>query len=928
MVFLSSIPSRAAVRVSGERVIFTHVAPDARSVLIRGSWNQWGKPIACIRDATGRWGGMVRLREGTYQYVLVINDQTRIADPENPRTAMDAEGATVSVVVVGSGAPATVPAPAPIPVPQPAASAPPAQPAASDGVVFTVDAPGANLVEVMGSWNGWSQPTVATKGSDGKWKATIKLPAGDYTFKYRKDGDWDALNKDDRKLNVAANGKATFSGATAPAAAVPDAAPVGPLPPTPPGTDFSATPAVVTQDERILFGYSDPFVGKVAIAGEFNGWDKNKNPMTRSADGIWRAVMTIKEGRYKWKFVSDDQFEQGDDRKLTIVRGKGGRLEVLAAQPTFNTPYNSRIFFSGRLFGKAVYREVPEGEQFDTGRLRFAPTEFNFRPKLSFTAGDKVDGFMEAEINRLEDRFSSQFSEGRVTLTEDWGNLFVFRRTRAIDFNNPLRSLDRFGNTLDDNLYFTGEERPPENWFGKEFDVVRRNAGDNDYNYAYGGWQGVASTANLGRFQFQFLGADHVLREDDIWGFRSTWTGSFLRLGSTFVHHEMPRGLQAERVPGIGMSVQNSAFLDTDGGYFRVPGTATNNFDINALIFNFDGLAFFEPNGRNREQWLSSDLRLGHDTRNLFFELQGHRKDYSFVAFENGDGFRPDGSLTFYDDGFSKNFGEYLAGGRGDYLTALVGGLFHFSPRMAVELNYKFEDGNEKTMDRFRNVVDVQPSGGTFTGRFRYKTDKFFYSFEGVHRTVQDFPNTVLQAKFDNYDFSDVSVIGVDNQLQFKQDIAVKLGKWGFTGGHRFRRYDLLGMSPLETNELKGVLTYDLTRRLGVALSGRTKSYSLPNSTAVTTFPNRPQRFNSGGIRALYSISQYVKINAGFGVNFQNDEDLEEGALFFLREGLARARRGSNAVAGPITRTMDQVLYAEDILAKERRFELNLDARF
>jgi len=129
--------------------------------------------------------------------------------------------------------------------------------------------------------------------------------------------------------------------------------------------------------------------------------------------------------------------------------------------------------------------------------------------------------------------------------------------------------------------------------------------------------------------------------------------------------------------------------------------------------------------------------------------------------------------------------------------------------------------------------------------------------------------------------------------------------------------------------ELKGLIGFDLTRRMQIALTGRLKSYSLPNDPTITREPNSTKRYYALGARLNYFFSKYVSMNFGFGVNPYNDEDIEEGQLFFLRSALARARRGPPAYGGgAISKALDQVLEAERILAVERRFEFNIDARF
>jgi hypothetical protein len=68
---------------------------------------------------------------------------------------------------------------------------------------FTVAAPNARRVSVAGSFNGWNMDQhQLTRGADGNWSITIELDRGTYEYKFLADGDWDALNKDNRTIRV------------------------------------------------------------------------------------------------------------------------------------------------------------------------------------------------------------------------------------------------------------------------------------------------------------------------------------------------------------------------------------------------------------------------------------------------------------------------------------------------------------------------------------------------------------------------------------------------------------------------------------------------------------------------------------------------------------------------------------------------------
>ena len=50
-------------------------------------------------------------------------------------------------------------------------------------VTFELDKPEAEVVELVGSWNGW-EPEVLKKFKNGKHKLALDLPEGEYEFRY------------------------------------------------------------------------------------------------------------------------------------------------------------------------------------------------------------------------------------------------------------------------------------------------------------------------------------------------------------------------------------------------------------------------------------------------------------------------------------------------------------------------------------------------------------------------------------------------------------------------------------------------------------------------------------------------------------------------------------------------------------------------
>lgn len=65
-----------------------------------------------------------------------------------------------------------------------------------------------------------------------------------------------------------------------------------------------------------------PEAQEVSIGGTFNGWDPSKTPMSKSADGTWRATLRLPTGSHEYKFVVDGKWvcEPGvDESDPTLI---------------------------------------------------------------------------------------------------------------------------------------------------------------------------------------------------------------------------------------------------------------------------------------------------------------------------------------------------------------------------------------------------------------------------------------------------------------------------------------------------------------------------------------------------------------------------------------------------------------------------------
>jgi 1,4-alpha-glucan branching enzyme len=66
------------------------------------------------------------------------------------------------------------------------------------------------------------------------------------------------------------------------------------------------TKAVV---KKIQFESRAPEAQEVCLVGDFNNWDSSANPMKKDKKGIWKTTLSLKPGRYEYRFLVDGNWE-------------------------------------------------------------------------------------------------------------------------------------------------------------------------------------------------------------------------------------------------------------------------------------------------------------------------------------------------------------------------------------------------------------------------------------------------------------------------------------------------------------------------------------------------------------------------------------------------------------------------------------------
>ena len=79
---------------------------------------------------------------------------------------------------------------------------------------------------------------------------------------------------------------------------------------------------------NITFIASFPHAKSVMLAGDFNGWKPEKNPLTKSGND-WQAKIHLSKGTYQYRFVVDGQWQHDSANNMTQPNPYGGFNSVL-----------------------------------------------------------------------------------------------------------------------------------------------------------------------------------------------------------------------------------------------------------------------------------------------------------------------------------------------------------------------------------------------------------------------------------------------------------------------------------------------------------------------------------------------------------------------------------------------------------------------
>ena len=76
---------------------------------------------------------------------------------------------------------------------------------------------------------------------------------------------------------------------------------------------------------KTKFEFSAPEAKEVSLAGSFNQWNPQANPMKKDKKGIWKATLALEPGKYEYRFVVDGNWENDPSCSSCVDNEFGGR---------------------------------------------------------------------------------------------------------------------------------------------------------------------------------------------------------------------------------------------------------------------------------------------------------------------------------------------------------------------------------------------------------------------------------------------------------------------------------------------------------------------------------------------------------------------------------------------------------------------------
>jgi len=232
---------------------------------------------------------------------------------------------------------------------------------------------------------------------------------------------------------------------------------------------------MLLEDGRVQFSHNDPNAHTVSLAGGFNRWHPEANPMKKSPDGTWTLAIEFEPGMHQYKFVVDGNWIQDPQNPAGIDDNHGGLNSV------FVLTDDGRILLESQSQGPVNPDDIyPDGPS-----VHLAIIWHQHQPLYA----DPVEDYLRGPWVRLH---ATKDYYDMAAILEDYPEIHVTINLTSV----LIRQLQQYyvdrlalvveGNRVNEELFFSNFADRTDPWI----DLLLKNTedfGSSDDEYLYGG---------------------------------------------------------------------------------------------------------------------------------------------------------------------------------------------------------------------------------------------------------------------------------------------------------------------------------------------------------------------------------------------------------------------------------------------------------
>jgi hypothetical protein len=200
----------------------------------------------------------------------------------------------------------------------------------------------------------------------------------------------------------------------------------------------------------IEFTYYDPVAYSVSLAGTFNNWDPNSDPMTEDGEGTWRVVVPLSPGKHEYKFVinGSDWMADPENPKVVGAYGNSGVEIDSQGEPVIgdlverisNTAANARVMLNGWFRGTYTTRRDGLGDP----RWRLSRPAHEMYVSVNPTIGPDVRGsttmLIDSGVGDVRE-VSADLYSGWLAYKSRHFDLTAYHNEEIVSFDDPMEAI-------------------------------------------------------------------------------------------------------------------------------------------------------------------------------------------------------------------------------------------------------------------------------------------------------------------------------------------------------------------------------------------------------------------------------------------------------------------------------------------------------